>query len=151
MEFHGTAGVIQIGPLQVTWYSIEVHGTAGVVEIGKLKVQRNSMEYYAISIDTQINCILMSWDISSWWRHQIEIFFALLALCGASTNGCANNEAPMSWDAIALIMLWLLWNACLSLSRWALLYLQLFIAFHNNQITSCPCCRQCYVNAICVM
>ena len=66
---------------------------------------------------------------TSWWRHQMETFSALLALCGESTShrcipltkasdaerGCLflsalqqtvehALETPMIWDAIALIM-----------------------------------------------
>ena len=44
MEFHGTAGVIKIGALQVLWNSMESHGTARVIEIDALLVPWNSME-----------------------------------------------------------------------------------------------------------
>ena len=44
MEFHGTAGVSEIGKLQSPWNSMEFHGTAGVSEIGAPQVPWNSME-----------------------------------------------------------------------------------------------------------
>ena len=36
MEFRGNDRVIGIGALQVPWNSMEFHGTAGVIEIGPL-------------------------------------------------------------------------------------------------------------------
>ena len=44
VEFHGTAGVSEIGALQVPRNSMEIHGTARVIEIGAPKVPWNSME-----------------------------------------------------------------------------------------------------------
>ena len=49
MEFHGTARVIEMGALQVQWNSTEFHGTASVIKIGALQVPRNSMELLVLS------------------------------------------------------------------------------------------------------
>ena len=40
MEFHGTAGVSEIGALQAPWNSMEFHGTARISEIGALQVPK---------------------------------------------------------------------------------------------------------------
>ena len=61
MEFHGTAGVSEIGALQVPWNSMEFHGTARVSEIGAPQVP-SSMELHGTSRVSEIGALQVLWN-----------------------------------------------------------------------------------------
>ena len=61
-------------------------------------VQATSHKRHNISVLRQINCLFFSlFGITSWWRHQIEFFSALLALCEGNHLWPVNSPHKGQW------------------------------------------------------
>ena len=78
-------------------------------------IRRNVKEYICIFIIPGHGIVAGCYDSFSWWRHQMEIFSALLALCAGNSPVTGflwsvpqtveqTLETQVTWDVIAPIM-----------------------------------------------
>ena len=73
---------------------------------------------------TQYGCVI---NDSSWWRHQMETFSALLALCAGNSPVLVNSPRKGQWRGALVFSLicaginesWSLWRQCDVISRFS--------------------------------
>ena len=98
MEFHGTARVSEIGAPQDPWYTMEFHGTARVIEIGTLQVLLNSIELLVPAKLAQFKFHGIPWNCSCQrnWRTWSSMGFH-----GIASNGSIHQI--FAWWALNIL------------------------------------------------
>ena len=78
-------GLLHDGPLAITWITAEL-----------LSVRSWTIQLKAIALEMLI----------TWWRHQMETFSTLLAICAGNSQVTGEFPAQMASDAELWCFLW---------------------------------------------